>query len=157
MDVEDWQTFENTSDQYYRCHKYKQYECLNANRKNLNIIWTKIKELLVYTANKTVSKHHVSPNHIIPKSKQLVDSYTAIKVLNAILLQFRSKFITRQIWPKGATWAQQQDQIRHIITTQRLDPIDLPDTLCPSNIRPTKSTLLRVYKTIYKKAHYEQR
>jgi len=157
MDIEDWQTFEDTSDRYYRCHNYSQYESLKANRKNLNIIWTKLKELLVHTANKTVPKHNVSPNQIIPKPKQLVDSYTAIKTLNAILLQFRSKLIDQQIWPKGATWAQQQEQIRTIITAQKLDPIDLPDLLCTSNIRPTKRILLRVYKTIYKKAHYEQR
>ena len=109
MDSEDWRTFEETSDRYYRCHNYKKYEHLNANRKNLNIIWTKLKELLVYTANKTVSKRHVSPDQIIPKPKQLIDSYAAIKILNNILLQFRSKFITQQIWPTGIKWTQQQD------------------------------------------------
>jgi len=109
----------------------------------------------VYTANKTVPKRHVSPDQIIPKPKQLVDCYAALKVLNNIFLQFRFKFITQQIWPKGAKWAQQQEQLRHIISTQKLDLIDLPDTLYPSNIQPTKSILLQIYKTIYKKAHYE--
>ena len=69
MDPEDWHTFEETSDKYYRCHHYKQYERLTANRKNLNVIWTKIKELLVHTANKTVPKRHVSPDQPMPTPK----------------------------------------------------------------------------------------
>ncbi len=155
IDPEDWHTFEEMSDRYYRCHNYKQYEWLNANCKNLNIIWTKIKELLVYTANKTVPKRHVSPDQTILKPKQLVDSYTALKALNEILLQFWSKLITQLIWPKGIKWEQQLDKIQHIISTQKLDPINLPVNLDSSNIRPTKWTLLQLYKTIYKKVYYE--
>jgi len=157
MDPEDWHTFEETSDRYYRCHNFKQYEQLTATRKHLNTIWTKIKELLVYTANKTVPRRRVSPDQSISKLKQLVDSYTTLKVLNDVLLQFRSKFIIQQLWPKGIKWLQQQEKIHHIISTQKLDQIDLPVTLDSSNIRPTKRTLLQLYKTIYKKAHYEQR
>ena len=69
MDPEDWHTFEETSDKYYRCHHYKQYERLTANRKNLNVIWTKIKELLAHIANKTVPKRHVSPDQPMPTPK----------------------------------------------------------------------------------------
>jgi len=54
MKADDWQQFSTYSDKYYHDHNYQKYERLHANRHNLNVLWTKIKELLVTTANKTV-------------------------------------------------------------------------------------------------------
>ncbi len=62
-------------------------------------------------ANKIVSKSFISPDHHIPKSKQLVKSYAVIKVLNKIMLQFRTKLITKSLWPISKQWKTQSEQI----------------------------------------------
>jgi len=94
IDAADWQAFADYSEKYYKEHNYKSYESLSANRPHLNLLWTKVKELLITTANKTVLCSYRLPDDIILKSKSLTTCYTSLKQLNRILLQFRTKFLT---------------------------------------------------------------
>ena len=54
MEEVDWQAFTNYSEKYYKEYNYKKYEVLTSNKKTLNVLWTKLKELLITTVNKTV-------------------------------------------------------------------------------------------------------
>jgi len=99
MEDSDWHAFADYSEKYYKEHNYKKHENLPANRHNLNVLWTKIKELLIITANKTVPSSYRPSNETHPKPKSLTSCYSALKKLNNILLQFRTKFLTRALWP----------------------------------------------------------
>jgi len=101
-------------------------------------MWTKIKKLLLYTANKIVSKSFISLDNIISKPKQLVDSYVTIKVLNNILLQFYTKYIDKSIWLTDSIWVSQITQIQWIIITYKLKQPILLTTLNSININLLK-------------------
>ncbi len=103
MDDSDWQAFANYSDKYYKDHNYKQHKALPTNRRNTNLLWTKIKEILITTANKTVPISYRSADDPILKPKTLTSCYTALKQLNKMLLQFRIKYINRSIRPDETT------------------------------------------------------
>src|SRR6266540_4721288 len=98
MDDADWSAFTKYSNKYFKEHNLKKLESLKANRHNLNILWTKIKEALITTANKTVSYSYHSADDVLPKSKSLTSCYSALFKLNSILLKFRTKFLTRSLW-----------------------------------------------------------
>ncbi len=109
MEQKDWQAFSKYSDQYYHDHNYKKYDRLTANRHNLNILWTKIKEVLITTANKTVPSSFKSSDDHIPKPKSLMSCYSALSKLNQILLKFRTKLIVRSLWPVEQEWIKHKE------------------------------------------------
>ena len=94
MEDADWQAFADYSDKYYKEYNYKRYDDLTSNKKNLNILWTKIKELLITTANHTVPCIYRSSEDSLSKPKSLTSCYTTLKKLNNILLQFRTKYLS---------------------------------------------------------------
>ena len=103
MEDSDWQAFANYSDNYYKNYNYKRFESLSANRHNINILWTKLKELLITTANKTVPISYCSSDDIIPKPKSLTSYYSTLKKLNTVLLQFKTKYLNRSLRPDDKT------------------------------------------------------
>jgi len=88
MEPSDWQAFADYFEKYYKDHNYKRYEFLSVNKHNINILWSKIKELLTTTANKSVLCIYRSSDDSLPKPKTLTSCYSALKKLNPILLQF---------------------------------------------------------------------
>ena len=88
MDDTDWKAFADYFDKYYKKHNYYRYKALHLNKTNLNVLWTKIKELLITTANHTVPCVYRSSEDSLPKPKSLTSCYTALKRLNTILLKF---------------------------------------------------------------------
>jgi len=108
MEDSDWQAFAQYSSKYYKDHNYKRYESLSDSRLNLNLLWTKLKEILITTANKTVPISYRSSDEIIPKPKALTSCYTLLKKLNVILLAFRTKFLTCKLLPDTTLWTAQR-------------------------------------------------
>ncbi len=157
MEAADWQVFAEYSEKYYKEHNYKRYEDLSASWSHINLLWTKIKELLITTANKTVPCSYRSHDDANPKPKSLTTCYTALKQLNRILLQFRTKFITRSLWSNAQKWAIIKDSIQRIISEHQIEPADFPPILSHENVRPVKKQLLTIYKLVYHKARLEQR
>ncbi len=98
MEEEDWLAFTNYLAKYYKDHNYKKYEALTANKHHINVLWTKIKELLITTANKNIPCSYHSADDSKPKPKSLTTCYSALKKLNFILLQFQTKFLSRFLW-----------------------------------------------------------
>src|SRR6266498_1765713 len=156
MEADDWQKFSEYSDKYYHDHNYQIYERLPANRPNLNLLWTKLKELLITTANKTVPCSYRSAEDRLLKPKVLITCYSALKKMNNILLKFRTKLISRALWPDDAEWSTLKNTIRLVIEEHQLDPLDLPVTITTDNVRPIKKLLLGTYKLIYHKARLER-
>ena len=156
METDDWQKFSEYSDKYYHDHNYQIYERLPANRPNLNLLWTKLKELLITTANKTVPCSYRSAEDRLLKPKVLITCYSALKKMNNILLKFRTKLISRALWPDDAEWSTLKNTIRLVIEEHQLDPLDLPVTITTDNVRPIKKLLLGTYKLIYHKARLER-
>ncbi len=157
MDDADWNIFHNYSEKYYKDHNFKKHESLPATIPNITLLWTKIKELLITMANKMVPCCYRSSDDSVPKPKALTSCYSALKQLNSVLLQFRTKYLSRDIWPDVTTWVTQMNAIQQICKEHQIDPIDLPSALCANNVRPVKKQLLTVYKIIYQKARMEQR
>src|SRR6266540_235960 len=156
MEDSDWQAFANYSDNYYKNYNYKRFESLPANRHNLNILWTKLKELLITTANKTVPCSYRSAEDHQPKPKVLTTCYSALKKMNNILLKFRTKLISRELWPGDDEWCTLTNTVRNVIEEHQLEPIDLPFSITKDNVRAVKKMLLDTYKLIYHKARLER-
>ena len=157
MDETDWLEFDKYSEKYYKEHNFKQYESLSPNRHHLNLLWTKIKELLITTANKTVSCSYRSPDDSLPKAKSLTSCFSALKQLNRVLLHFRTKLLSRSLWPNEPTWSRYLAMILRIMAEHKIDPVALPPLLSEDNVKPVKKTLLSIYKLVYHKARLEQR
>ena len=157
MEKDDWQNFSTYSDKYYHDHNFKQYEQLPANRHSLNLLWTKIKEVLVTTTNKTVPCSFRSSENRLPKSKSLTSCYTALKKMNHLLLKFCTKLISQSIWPDEHEWAQLSEMVQQIIKEHHLESVVLPTIITMNNVRPLKRQLLTIYKLIYHKVRLEQR
>jgi len=98
-----------------------------------------------------------SHDDALPKPKSLTTCFSALTKLNHILLKFRTKFISRSLWPDDTSWNSHQATIQQIITEHRLDPTEFPPTLSADNIRQVKTRLLMLYKLIYHKARLERR
>jgi len=111
IEESDWTAFAEYSEKYFRNHNYKKYDTLSANKQSINILWTKIKELLITTANKTIPCIYRSPDDLIPKPKTLTSCYSALKRLNHILLQFRTKYLSHSLWPDASKWSMIKDSI----------------------------------------------
>ena len=77
--------------------------------------------------------------------------------MNNILLKFRTKLITRSLWPDELEWGLIKDTVRLIIDEHHIDPVEFPDIITKDNIRLTKKLLLNTYKLIYHKARLERR
>jgi len=157
MEESDWQAFVNYSRKYYKDYNYKQYETLTDSRANLNRLWIKLKEILITTAHKTVPITYRSSEDLISKPKALTSCYTSLKKLNVILLAFRIKFLTRQLWPDLTRWAEQLVTIQQVIVQHKIDPVDFPQVLTTDNVRQVKAQLLTIFKLIYQKPRQEQR
>ena len=157
MDDTDWQSFATYSEQYYKAHNYKKYESLSPNRSHLNLLWTKLKELLITTANKNVPCSYRSSEDYLPKPKSITSCYSALKKLNGILLLFRTKYLSRSLWPDVQNWARHEDTIQQIITEHHLNPVTFPGILTDANVRLVKRQLIVIYKLVYHKARLEQR
>ncbi len=79
IETADWQVFADYSEKYYKEHNYKKYEVLSATRQHINLLWTKIKELLITTANKTVLCSYRSFDDTNSKPKSLTTCYSSLK------------------------------------------------------------------------------
>jgi len=130
---------------------------LTANHHNLNILWTKIKEVLIITANKTVSCSFQSSEDRIPKPKILTSCYSALTKMNNILLKFRTKLITRSLWPNDHEWALHKETIQQLIEEHKLELAEFPQIITMANVRQIKKQLLTIFKLIYHKARLERR
>ena len=157
MDAANWLEFSTYSDKYYHDHNYKQYDKLSANKHNLNILWIKIKEVLINTANKTVPCSFRSSEDNIPKPKSLTTCYTALFKLNHILLKFRMKLINKSLWPDAQEWARSAETVQQILKDYQIDLVSFPDSISTDNVRSVKKQLLVIYKLIYHKARLEKR
>jgi len=104
MDEAKWHTFTEYSNKYFKEHNLYKYESLKANYHNLNVLWTNIKEALITTMNKTVPCNYRSSEDDLSKPKNLTSCYSALIKLNSILLKFRTKYLTRSLWPDKPTW-----------------------------------------------------
>jgi len=155
MDEDNWTNFTKYSNKYYKEQSLHKYESLKANWHNLNILWMKVKDALLTTANKTVPYSFRSAEDPLPKPKSLTSSYSALAKLNHILLKFRTKYISRSLWPDNLTWISSRNTVNLIISKYRLDDIDLSLHISADNIRKVKQQLLSVYKNIYHKAWLE--
>ncbi len=138
MEDADWQAFADYSDKYYKEYNYKKYDALTSNKKNLNVLWTKIKELLITTANHTVSCIYRSSEDSLPKPKLLTFCYTALKKLNNILLQFKTKYLSCSLWPDDKQWIMIKATLQIFISEHRLDSVDFPSLLQLDNVRHVK-------------------
>ena len=157
MEAEDWQAFADYSDKYFKDHNYKKYEGLTSNKNNLNVLWTKIKELLITTVNHFIPCIYRSSEASHPKPKTLTSCYTALKKLNNILLRFRTKYLSRSLWPDDQQWTLIKDTLHLILSEHHLDPVDFPPILQLDNVKQVKKQLLTIYKEVYLKARLEQR
>ena len=156
MDDADWLAFTEYSTKYFKEYNFKKLESLKANRYNLNILWTKIKEALITTANKTVPYSYRSADDALPKPKSLTSCYSVLTKLNSILLRFRTKFLTCSLWVDQHVWQVHLATIQLIILEHKLEPVVFLSTLNAENVRPVKKLLLSMYKMIYHKARLEQ-
>ncbi len=77
--------------------------------------------------------------------------------MNNILLKFRTKLITRSLWPDELEWGLIKDTIRSITDEHHIDPVTFSDIITKDNVRLTKTLLLNTYKLIYQKARLEHR
>ena len=111
MEESDWLAFSTYSAKYYKDHNFKRYESLSANRQTLILLQTKLKEIFITTANKTVPYSYHSSDDTIPKPKNLISCYSVLKKLNAILLQFRTKYLNRTLWPNETEWSSIESSI----------------------------------------------
>jgi len=152
MDEADWSAFTEYSNKYFKEHNLKKLESLKANCRNLNVLWTKIKNALITTANKTVPFSYRSADDALSKPKSLTSCYSALTKLNRILLKFRTKYLTCSLWIDQPVWQDNLAMIQNIILEHQLEPVVFPSSLTAENVRPVKKLLLSIYKTIYRKA-----
>ena len=134
MDNDTWQNFTDYSNKYVKEHNLHKYESLKANRHNLNVLWMKIKDALIITANKTIPYSFRSAEDDLPKPKCLTSCYSALTKLNNILLKFRTKYITRSLWPDHPTWISHKDTVNQIIREHHLEAIILPSHISADNV-----------------------
>ncbi|SRR6266498_1119744 len=104
MDIADWLTFTEYSNKYFKEHNLNKLESLKVNSRNLNIMWSHVKEALITTANKMVSYSYRPATDALPKPKNLTTCYSALFKLNGILLRFRTKYLNRSLWFDEWTW-----------------------------------------------------
>ncbi len=151
MDEDDWSAFTKYSNKYFKQHNLKKLESLKTNRHNLNVLWTKIKEALITTANKTVPYSYQPSDDDLSKPKSLIFCSSALTKLNGILLRFRTKYLNRSLWLDEPTWQINLVTIQNIILEHQLEAVVFPSTLTADNVRSVKKLLLSIYKTIYQK------
>jgi len=77
--------------------------------------------------------------------------------MNHILLQFRTKFLSRSLWPDAHKWANTQDLLKKIMSENQIELVDFPTVITDENVRQVKQQLLSIYKLVYHKARLEQR
>src|SRR6266540_5717971 len=76
---------------------------------------------------------------------------------DAILLSFRTKFLTKELWPNVHLWTDQKATTQQLIAQHHIDPVDFPQILTAANVRQVKAKLIAIYKLVYQKARLEQR
>ncbi len=64
---------------------------------------------------------------------RLIDQ-SALKKLNAVFLQFRTKYLTHTLWPDVTTWPSQVEVLQQIIKAHHLDHVDFPTLLTEDNV-----------------------
>ena len=72
--------------------------------------------------------------------------------MNNILLKFRTKLITRVLWPNKQEWTVHIDSVYHITLEHKLEPQRSLRIITTDNVRTIKKQLISIYKLIYHKA-----